>query len=361
MESESTKKNTIIILTSSDEPVGTSEYLQNLLKTDDNRVFIVKDTRYNTSSEFFFIKNKIKHNRYYSKEIAFLEGKKFLKFVKHTTVKRIANMIYRYEPQLVITVTPLAHYLAIKAKQHYKSDVKIVNYIFRFVLDDRIYNDFTTDSFVVENSQMREKLISLGVKSINIANLGFPFTLNKLSEEEVEDIKRKKGIPESKMICIDLRDTTSLEDIFSMLIDQGNKFNLVIRSYNNNYLDYLYKKLAGLNINVIFASNSEEFDKYLSFADLLITDFNVVTIYKAFCVSVPIIGVSRELDSYKNLENLAEQGLILATNENVKVISYLYDMFQTEIRESLIKKSDNKMKFVVPENIKNYLLSVGEK
>lgn len=354
------KKKTIVILTSSDEPIGTSSYLMKLLKTEDNKVVIISEDKYKATSEFLFIADKIKNNKYYSKELAFLERKKLFKFVKHTTIKRISNMIYRYQPELLVTVTPFAHYVATRAKQYFKSDVKIVNYIFRFVLEDRVFNDYITNCYIVENTQMREELINQGVKSINIANLGFPFTLEKISDSEIEEIKRRKGIPESPIVCIDLRDNESLKDVFSMLVDQGNIFNLIIRSYKNNYLDDLYKKLAGLNINVIFSSEIDEFDKYLSFADVLITDFNVVTIYKSFSVSVPIIGISKDYDSYNNLKNLADQGLILATNDNVKVISYLYDITQTGIKDLLIKNSQNKMKFVIPENIKNFLLTVGE-
>ena len=327
------KKKMILILTSEDQSLEVALNLKTLLQTAENRVIIISDKQYRSKFEYCYIGNKIHRGKYYSKEISFIEKKKLLKFFMHRTIKRIANAIYRYEPDLIITLTPFAHYIAIRAKQDFKNEVTIVDYIFRFILEDRIYNDFVTDKFVVENSSMREQLIKMGVKNKNIANLGFPFKLNKLSNEEIEDIKKK---------------------------DQGKKFNIVINTHNNKFLDSLYRKVAGMNLNVIFTADRSEFDTYLSFANFLVTDFNVVNIYKAFSVDVPIIAVGHENDDINNLKQLEESGLVLLATENTKVISYLYDMFQTDIKEKLIKNVTEKMQYISEENIRSYLLSIGD-
>ena len=354
------KKKMILILTSEDQSLEVATNLKTLLQNAENRVIIISDKQYRSKLEYCYIGNKIHRGKYYSKEISFIEKKKLLKFFMHRTIKRIANAIYRYEPDLIITLTPFAHYIAIRAKQDFKNEVTIVDYIFRFVLEDRIYNDFVTDKFVVENSSMREQLIKMGVKNKNIANLGFPFKLNKLSNEEIEDIKKKNGIPDTPMICIDIKDQKSVTEIFNMIIDQGKKFNIVINTHNNKFLDSLYRKVAGMNLNVIFTADRSESDTYLSFANFLVTDFNVVNIYKAFSVDVPIIAVGHENDDINNLKQLEESGLVLLATENTKVISYLYDMFQTDIKEKLIKNVTEKMQYISEENIRSYLLSIGD-
>lgn len=358
--STDSKKKMILILTSDEQSLEVATTLKTLLQTSDNRVIVISDKQYRSKLEYCYIGNKIDRGKYYSKEISFIEKKKLLKFFTHRTIKRISNAIYRYEPDLIITLTPFAHYIAIRAKQDFKNEVTIVDYIFRFTLEDRIYNDFVTNKFIVENSTMREQLIKMGVKNKNIANLGFPFKLKKLSNEEIEDIKKKNGIPDTPMICIDIKDQKSVTEIFNMIVDQGKKFNIVINTHNNKFLDSLYRKVAGMNINVIFTADRNEFDTYLSFANFLVTDFNVVNIYKAFSVDVPIIAVGHESDDINNLKQLEESGLILLATENTKVISYLYDMFQTDIKDKLIKNVDEKMQYISDENIKSYLLSIGD-
>ena len=147
--STDSKKKMILILTSDEQSPEVATTLKTLLQTSDNRVIVISDNQYRSKLEYCYIGNKIDRGKYYSKEISFIEKKKLLKFFTHRTIKRISNAIYRYEPDLIITLTPFAHYIAIRAKQDFKNEVTIVDYIFRFMLEDRIYNDFVTDKFIV--------------------------------------------------------------------------------------------------------------------------------------------------------------------------------------------------------------------
>ena len=62
--------------------------------------------------------------------------------------------------------------------------------------------------------------------------MGFPYDIVRLSEEDIAYAKQELGLPRTKTVYVNITSGKTLENVFSLLLDQGNIASLVV--YCNN-------------------------------------------------------------------------------------------------------------------------------
>lgn len=269
---------------------------------------------------------------------------------------RITNAVKRFRPEIVVAITPYAYSSAIEAKKKSNFSAQIV-YLMPYFALDKMYSD--TGVFIVENAEIKSQLVANGVQSKKIMTMGLPFDIVKKTHPEVLALKQELGIPRNTTtVLLNATAKDGVEELFSLLLDQGNIINIVVYSPDLKTVSSLRQKADGVKAtNTVILQNAEQLDDFLSACDVVITRFDRQTLYKSFKLSKPVITFGKGEQIEKELDFLVERGLVLRARENIEIVGLLYKLMQTNIASAYVTAADKWVEFVNIANIANYLVS----
>jgi UDP-N-acetylglucosamine:LPS N-acetylglucosamine transferase len=330
------RKPIILILTSKDEPEGLSALLKDAIQKIGNRnVVVLSDDKYGTAKKT----SRLERFKLFRRERRFLIEKKadtvFEKLGPKSLskrVNRIHNAVKRFRPEFVLAITPYAHGCAAEAKRRAKFSARLIYFMQSFTAEGRVFDE-ATDVFLVENSDMKSALVRNGVRSKDIMTLGLPYMAQKPSAQDAAALKQEYGLPRSKTVFVNVRGKKKLEETLSLLLDQGDIINLVVYAEDADDVAALRAKAAAAQgTTVVFVTKRELYDDYLKISDIVVTRFDVPTIYKCMQLGVPAVTLAEgETESVKaEISYLVENGLVLRAKENIEVVALLYKLMQTD-------------------------------
>ena len=87
------------------------------------------------------------------------------------SVKKIKNIYDRLEPEVIVSVNPLPHGLAVTAKKKYNFNCKAVAVISDYALD-KLYVRYGDDGYVVDNHEMKKEFKALNFEDEKIKVYG---------------------------------------------------------------------------------------------------------------------------------------------------------------------------------------------
>lgn len=331
------RKPIILILTSKDEPVGLSDGIKDAVqKIGVRNVVVLSDDKYGSAKKL----SKLEHYMDLKQEYRYLLEKKaesvfrdkFQPKSLSKRVNRIHNAVRRFRPEFILAITPYAHHCAVEAKRRAKFTTRLIYFMQSFTVEGGLFDD-STDIFIVENADMKTSLIQNGIRSKDIMVSGLPYVINKLSPQEIALSKQEYGLPRSKTVFVNIREKKALEEVLSLLLDQGDIVNLVVFAPDDSDISALRAKASlSQGVSVVFVTKYDVFDEYLKISDIVVTHYDVPTIYKCMQLGVPAVTLSEgEGELVKNeISYLVENGLILRAKENIDVVALLYRLMQTD-------------------------------
>jgi UDP-N-acetylglucosamine:LPS N-acetylglucosamine transferase len=163
--------------------------------------------------------------------------------------------------------------------------------------------------------------------------LGLPYMAQKPSAQDAAALKQEYGLPRSKTVFVNVRGKKKLEETLSLLLDQGDIINLVVYAEDADDVAALRAKAAAAQgTTVVFVTKRELYDDYLKISDIVVTRFDVPTIYKCMQLGVPAVTLAEgETESVKaEISYLVENGLVLRAKENIEVVALLYKLMQPD-------------------------------
>ena len=322
---------------------------------------VVSDDKYGTVAKLSVLDRLMDTGQEYqylleSKDRGVMRDKlKIRKFSKR--VNRINNMLHRYHPEYILCVTPYAHHCAVEAKKKIRFTTKIIYVMMSFSMPKRGVDE-TTDTFIVENQDIKTALVRTGIPAKDIVTLGLPIDIKRKSESEIVLAKKELGLPSTKTAFVSISDKEGLENVFSLLLDQGNIASLVVKCENAKLRESLsFEARRVPDVNIIFVASSEKLDDFLAVSDVAIASYDSATIYKCMKLGVPCIVYSEDEHLDEDIGYLASHELIARAKQDIEVVGLYYKLLQTDLAAKIAQNGIKRTENSTFENIVNFLIT----
>lgn len=356
------KKPIILIMTSKDELDGISAKLADaIMSLGTHNAVVISDDKYGSATRMSAL-DRLMDN---GSEYQYLLERKDRGVIRDRLtprkyskrVNRIKNMLKRFRPEYVLCVTPYAHHCACEAKRKLKFDTQILYIVPSFTTPKRRPNDITS-VYIVENSDIKADFVRLGIRSKDIMTMGFPFEITKKTDEQIAYDKQELGLPRAKTLFVHITNGKMLENVFPLLLDQGDIASLAVYCSDPKLMQALSAySLKIPDVTVVFLQSADKIDEYLSVCDVALTDYDISIIYKCFKLGIPPIVYTKDEHASDDVNYLVNHGLCLRAKEDIDVIALEYKLLQTELADEIGGNGAKWVELNSLENIANFLVS----
>lgn len=353
------RKPIILILTSRDEKANISEQIaESIRKVGTHNVVILGDDKYGSAQKITKLDRLLNLREEYQQILADKAKKKQVGSKRKKGIhNRISNAIKRYRPELVLAVTPYSYYVLTEAKKKTGFKTSIFYIMPYFVLDKQTYDEVDT-TFIVENQDVKSALVGQGVPSKRILTMGLPYEIDKKTPIEISALKQELGLPKTLSIFLNAGKKDGVNELFRLLLDQGNIINTVVYAGDNKLSAELRSVADSYKANnVVVSQKPEQFDEYLTACDVVVTKHDISTIYKAFKLGKPVIVLSTGEHSNREIEYLVHHGLVMHARENIEIVGLMYRLIETGVAATYVRAGEKWVEDANIENITNYLVS----
>lgn len=354
------RKRIILILTSRDESDEISQKIAEAIrKIGTHNVVVVSDDKYGSATKLSALDRLMDSGSEYQyllekKDKGVIRDMFKLKSLSKR-VNRINNLIKRFHPEYILCVTPYAHHCAVEAKRRARFNTQIIYMLQSFTLPKRVHDD-ATNVFIVENADVKADLVRQGIKSKNVMVMGLPYEAVPKTGEEIALKKQEAGLPKVKTVYVNVQEKKQLENIFSLLLDQGEIANLAVYVKDERMLQTLSAMaVKAPETKVLFLQNGEQADDCLPVCDVAITQYDPATLYKCFKLGVPSIVAKSGEHEQADISYLASHELCLVAYRDLDIVGLLYRLLQSDVGEKIAFNGKKWVEMSSLENIANFL------
>lgn len=252
---------------------------------------------------------------------------------KRKVLYKIDQLILEYQPTLIISTLPICtQYISYYKKMRY-SDIPLYTYITDISINNEWVNELN-DFYFVGSNKTKKQLISKGVLESKIIVSGIP-VLKKFN---------CKGIKKEKHILIMGGGLGIIPHAKSLLdnLDKETDVKVTVILGNNKKL---YKKLYKRYKNIEVIGFTNDVNKYLKKASLIISKAGGITTFEAIAAETPMIVLKPFLLQERgNARFILENNLGIVINKNDNFLSVIKNLINNPKEIEDMKKSMREMK-----------------
>lgn len=283
--------------------------------------------------------------------------------------RRIRNLLLRYNPEVVICSTPKLLRDATKACDKAKlKNIDICGLITDYCLDGRFVN-FKANKYFVQNNDVKERLVSMGIAEENVDVIGTPLSTDSKEVFDRAQVLEELGINNDKMNIVIVGGRygqSAVKNVFTSLAELENDINIIVLSGGNNGLmKYceLITKSRKIEEKVKLIETIDKFAKLYSVADILITSPTASITYEAMYHNKNIILCNGgDALENRNSHYLATNQLALLGRNNDELIASISKLMSDVDFANDMRYAQNE--FVIPDCDKvmgDIVLKIAEK
>ena len=227
--------------------------------------------------------------------VAAQEGKEesFKKLKIH--FRKVDNILLRFNPDVVVCTTPVSLEMALKARERLGSSVQICVAMTDYCTNRGLINK-GVDKFLVQNANIKQTLMTFGMKEDDISVLGTPinsFIVEKYDRDQMLDYfgVKNKDLP-NVMIVSGRCGCARVIDAFKVLAQYSTEMNIfVFANDSTNIHQYVktYSKATKINENVYVIDEIENMAKMYSIIDVVVTSPTAAITYEAAARGIPCV------------------------------------------------------------------------
>lgn len=231
---------------------------------------------------------------------------------------KVDNVFMRFNPEIVICLSPKGHNKAILAKQRLAmNDVKVYALITDFSLN-KAYINYQSDGYFVQNEVIKQALIANKVDEQKITVCG-----TIIDEERLVDVPKEQAREELK-IDNDLPTVTIsggrygvsyVKDAFDTLAPYTDRLNLVVLTGGSESIEKFvmtYCKAKNYNKNIFVVKKVKDMNTIYAVTDVIVCSPTTVTMYEVFAKNIPCVLIRSLNNNEKgNHTFLAEEQLAM--------------------------------------------------
>lgn len=231
---------------------------------------------------------------------------------------KVDNIFMRFDPEVVICLSPKGHNKAILAKQRLAmNDVKVYALITDFSLN-KAYINYQSDGYFVQNEVIKQALIANKVDEEKISVCG-----TIIDEERLVDVPREEARAILK-IENDLPTVTIsggrygvsyVKDTFDTLAPYTDRLNLIVLTGGSSSIEKFvltYCKAKNYNKNIFVVREVKDMNAIYAVTDVMVCSPTTVTMYEIFAKNIPCVLIRSLNNNEKgNHAFLAEEQLAM--------------------------------------------------
>lgn len=255
---------------------------------------------------------------------------------KKSKIFRVVNIIKRFDPIVVICTSPTALMLAIRARHELGRDLRIVGAVTDFALDPA-FVQWGADGYFVENPEIKQKLVHLGIEAERISVIGMPSL--RPSYEARAERKRTVGITNDlPVVVVDggAYGTDTIKEDIVLLMRNKRDFNLVILGANKKLRRY-YMDLPEFSAGVIILDKLDE--NVLDIADIFVTVPNSKSVFAAFMRGVSVVIAQSVTNQEHEIRRyLVKRALVIPSRTPMETLFAVDELLKDPEREMEFKQ-----------------------
>lgn len=209
--------------------------------------------------------------------------------------RKMDNILLRFNPDVVVCTTPVSLEKALKARERLSSPVQICVAVTDYCTNRGLINN-GVDKFLVQNANIKQTLLTFGIKEENIEVLGTPlpssivetYTRDKVLEEFGV---QNKALPNVMLVsgrCGCARVIDAFKDL-APHVDQMNLFVFANNAQNIHSFIKSYSKAAAISENIYILDEIDNMAKMYSIADVVVTSPTAAITYEASARGIPTV------------------------------------------------------------------------
>ena len=257
--------------------------------------------------------------------------------MKKWFISKFQRLVDKYEPDLIVSTWPVGSKYIGAYKQRTGSDIPYITCI----TDISAHSEWiskATSAYVVGDSSIKRKLIRKGVASDRIFVGGIPVK-REFRKTASHDASRNKK--EVLIMGGGLGLIPNAEEMLDYLNARDDTHTTLITGGNKKMFDQLSGRYA--NVEVIGYSN--EVDKYMKKADMIITKAGGITMFEAINTETPMMVIDPFLEQEKSNAKFIERkgiGIIMRHHIGGYTKRYLERVLDDEsalrtMKENMVK------------------------
>lgn len=209
--------------------------------------------------------------------------------------RKMDNILLRFNPDVVVCTTPVSLEKALKARERLRSSVQICVAITDYCTNRGMINH-GVDKYIVQNSSIKQTLITFGIKEQVIKVAGTP-----ICASITEKFDRAKVLEEFNIVNKDIPNVMIVAgrcgcarviDAFKDLATYSNEMNLFVfanDSQNIHSFVKTYVKAAKQQENIYVIDEVNNMAKIYSIMDVIVTSPTAAITYEASVRGIPTV------------------------------------------------------------------------
>ncbi len=231
---------------------------------------------------------------------------------------KVDNIFMRFNPEVVICLSPKGHNKAILAKQRLAmNDVKVYALITDFSLN-KAYINYQSDGYFVQNEVIKQALIANKVDEEKIAVCGTIIDEERLVEVPREEaratLKIENDLP-TVTISGGRYGVSYVKDTFDTLAPYTDRLNLIVLTGGSASIEKFvltYCEAKNYNKNIFVVREVRDMNAIYAVTDVMVCSPTTVTMYEIFAKNIPCVLIRSLNNNEKgNLSFLAEEQLAM--------------------------------------------------
>lgn len=268
--------------------------------------------------------------------------------------RRIRNILLRYNPEIVICSTPKLLRDTVRACDKAKlKNIDICALSTDYCLDAR-YVNYKANKYFVQNSDVKERLISLGLEEDKVEIVGTPLSAVSKEKYEKAQILEELGIKNDRMNIVIVGGRygqSAIRNVFTSIAELQNEINIIVLSGDNKglikYCELITKNMQ-IEDKVFLIEEIDKFAKLYSIADILIASPTATITYEAMYHNCNVI-LCNGGDSIENRNShyLATNQLALLGRNNDELVASISKIMSDGEFADAMRYAQNE--FIIPD------------
>lgn len=231
---------------------------------------------------------------------------------------KVDNVFMRFEPEIVLCLSPKAHNKAILAKQRLAmNDVRVYALLTDFSLN-KAYINYQSDGYFVQNEVIKQALIANKVDEQKISVCGTLIDEERLVDVLADEAREKIGISNdlpTVTISGGRYGVSYVKDAFATLSAYTDRLNLIVLTGGSSSIEKFvltYCKAKNYDKNIFVINGNADMNTIYAVSDVMVCSPTTVTMYEIFAKNIPCVLIRSLNNNEKgNHTFLAEEQLAM--------------------------------------------------
>lgn len=276
---------------------------------------------------------------------------------------KVDNIFMRFNPEVVICLSPKGHNKAILAKQRLAmNDVKVYALITDFSLNKAFIN-YQSDGYFVQNELIKQALIANKVDEQKISVCGTIIDEDRLVDVPRDVAKGSIGIDNdlpTVTISGGRYGVSYVKDAFDTLAPYTDRLNLVVLTGGSASIEKFvltYCKAKNYDKNIFVIIGVADMNTVYAVTDVMVCSPTTVTMYEVFAKNIPCVLIRSLNNNEKgNHTFLAEEQLAMRGGKDEQLATAVLAFINNNnVKQEYLY---NQRKFFDPKAVEGFAKSV---